>query len=197
MSALRTEQDMARPLPSKRCAMGCGSRMTLVILLLVLSSFLFLLHPRILHAQDDIVLPESGIHYPGGFDANTVGVVKGKVYSIPYQDKGPVLLRLDSEKEIYFIIASPLWYWKDLGANIPDGTEIKIRGSKSLGKDGKLYIVAQEMEILSTGKIYTFRGDAGYPLWKGGSSATRGGAGGLGGRNKFGGQAGGMGKGRR
>jgi hypothetical protein len=189
---------MAHPLPNEECAMACGSRMTPAILLLVLFSFLFLLYPQILHAQDnDVVLPESGIHYPGGFDTNTVGVVKGKVYAISYKDKGPVLFRLDSEKESYFIIASPLWYWKDLGANISDGTEIKIHGSKSLGKDGKLYIVAQEMEIVSSGKIYAFRDDGGYPLWKGSASGTRAGGGGFGSSNRMGGQAGGMGKGRR
>lgn len=177
--------------------MAYGSRMTGVILLLVLWNFLFLLHPQILRAQDDVVLPESGINYPGGFDANTVGVVKGKAYAIPYNNKGPVLLRLDSGKESYVIIASPPWYWKDLRANVSDGTEIKIRGSKSLGKDGKLYIVAQEMEIISSGKIYSFRDDGGYPLWKGSASGTRSGGGGFGSRNRLGGQAGGMGKGRR
>lgn len=198
MSVLRTERDMAHPLPGKRRAMTCGSRVTGVILLLALWSLFFLINSQPLHAQDnDVVLPESGIHYPGGFDTNTVGVVKGKVYAIPQKDKSPVLLRLDSGKESYFVIASPLWYWKDLGANIPDGTEIKVRGSKSLGKDGKLYIVAQEMEIPSTGKSYAFRDDGGYPIWKGGRSGSRGTAGGLGSQNRFGGQTGGMGKGRR
>jgi hypothetical protein len=175
-----------------------SSRMTPVILLLMLWNIFFLFHPQFSHAQDkDIVLPDSGIHYPGGFDTNTVGVVKGKIYAVSQQGGGPVQFRLDSKREKYFIIISPLWYWKDLGANIPDGTEIKIRGSKSLGKDGNLYIVAQEMEVLSTGKIYAFRGDDGYPLWRGGRSGARGASGVSGFQNRFDRGMNGRGKGGR
>jgi len=156
-------------------------------------------HPRFSQAQDkDIVLPESGIHYPGGFDANTVGIVQGRVYEFSQPESGPVRFHLDSERENYTIIASPSWYWKDLGVKIPDGTEIKVRGSKSLGKDGKLYVIGQEMEVLSTKKVYAFRDDNGNPLWKGGRSGARGTGGGFGStQHRFGGGMSGMGKGRR
>jgi outer membrane protein assembly factor BamB len=91
-----------------------------------------------------------------------------------------------------------LWYWKDLGVKIPDGTEVKVRGSKSLGKNGKLYVIGQEMEVISAGKVYAFRDDNGYPLWKGGRSGARGIGGGFGStQHRFGGGMNSMGKGRR
>lgn len=199
MSARRTERDMAHLLPNNNCAMIHGSRMTKAILLLFLCAGLSMFYPLISYAQDkDIVLPESGIHYPGGFDANTVGIVQGRVYQFSQPESGPVRFRIDSEKENYTVIASPSWYWKDLGVKIPDGTEVKVRGSKSLGKDGKLYVIGQEMEVLSTKKVYAFRDDNGYPLWKGGRSGARGPGGAFGSpQHRFGGGMTGMGKGRR
>lgn len=173
-----------------------GSRKARAFLLLLLLNVVFISQPLFSYAQDNnIVLPDSGIKYPGGFDENTVGVVQGRAYEFIQPAKGPVQFRLDSGKENYITIVSPAWYWKDLGVKIPDGTEVKVRGSKSLGKDGKLYIVAQEMVILSTGKVYAFRTDNGYPLWKGGSSGTRGIGGGYGSQNRFGSGINGMGKG--
>lgn len=190
---------MAHLLSNKNCAMIRSSRMTSVILLLILCAGLSIFHPQISHAQDkDVVLPESGIHYPGGFDANTAGIVHGRVYEFSQPASGPVQFNLESEKENYTIIASPSWYWKDLGVKIPDGTEVKVRGSKSLGKDGKLYVIGQEMEVISTGKIYAFRDDNGYPLWKGGRSGARGTSGGVGAsQHRFGGGMNSMGKGRK
>lgn len=199
VSARKTVRDMARLRRNKIYAMIRGSRMTKAILLLFLYAGLSMFYPRLLHAQDkDIVLPESGIHYPGGFDANTVGIVHGRVYEFSQPASGPVQFRLKSDRENYTIIASPLWYWKDLGVKIPDGTEVKVRGSKSLGKNGKLYVIGQEMEVISAGKVYAFRDDNGYPLWKGGRSGARGIGGGFGStQHRFGGGMNSMGKGRR
>lgn len=192
-------RDMVRRPTDKICTLICGSGKAWAFLLLTLFCVAFLLQPQFSHAQDkNIVLPESGIHYPEGFDTNTVGVVKGRVYEFVQPESGPVQFRLDSGKENYTIIASPPWYWRDLGVKIPDGTEVEVRGSKSLGKDGKLYIVGQEMKVLSTKKVYSFRDDNGYPLWKGGQSGARGASGGSGSsQNRFGGGMSGMGKGRR
>ena len=46
----------------------------------LLAMFLIVVSPLHASAADgrDVVLPGSGIHYPGGFDENTVGVVQGK-----------------------------------------------------------------------------------------------------------------------
>lgn len=144
-------------------------------------------------AQDaDTILPESGIRYPGGFDPNTVGAVRGEAYGLLRPLSGPVRFRLDSGRETYIVIASPAWYWDDLGVEIPDRTRLLVVGSKSLGRDGRLYIVAQEMEVSGTGRSLAFRDDGGHPLWKGPFGAGPGGAGGMGGPT---GGMGGMGPG--
>lgn len=183
----------------KQCNLMGRSGKVRAFLLLSLLVALLMLQPHFAFAQDkNIVLPESGIHYPDGFDANTVGDVQGRAYEFIRPEKGPVQFRLDSGKENYTIIVSPAWYWKDLNVNIPDGTEVKVRGSKSLGKDGKLYVVSQEMEIISTKKAYVFRDDDGTPMWRGGRSGMRGSGAGFGSPQHRGGAGmNGMGRGRR
>ena len=102
---------------------------------------------------------------------------------------------------MYTVIASPVWYWDDLGAKINDGEEVRVVGSKALGKDGNLYIIAQEMKLLTSGQSLVFRGKDGSALWKasiGGSAGGRGGFGGSGGgKGGIGGGSGGTGRGRR
>jgi hypothetical protein len=186
--------------PKGKVLLRNGSRMAWTFLLLSLLGAAFSFRPAAAaQAQEkDVVLPESGIHYPGGFDPNTVGEVQGKAYGYSHAPEGPIRFRLDSGKETYGVMASPQWYWNDLGAKIPDGTEVRVRGSKSLGKDGNLYLIAEEMRVLSTGKTYVFRDDDGYPLWKGPRTGAQGSRGGFGSPQKgIGGGPGGMGKGRR
>ena len=148
--------------------------------------------------EKDITLEGSGIHYPGGFDPNTVGEVQGKAYGYAQPGSGPVHFRLDSGKESYTVLASPRWYWSDLGGTLSDGAGVRVRGSKSLGKDGNLYIIAQEVRLLPSGKTLVFRDESGYPLWKGPRMGTTGSQGGFGSRQRgMGGGGGAMGRGRR
>jgi len=148
--------------------------------------------------EKDTVLAESGIHYPGGFDPNTIGEVRGKAFDPLTPTSGPVQFRLASERETYIVLASPKWYWNDLRVNLSEGTEVRVRGSKSLGKDGKLYIIAQELQILPDGKPLAFRGEDGYPIWKRAAAGSTGGRGGAGSFQRgMGSGAGGMGRGKR
>ena len=130
--------------------------------------------------ENEQVLPESGIHYPRGFDPNTVGTVEGRVSEYCQPKRGPVRFQLKSRRETYTVLASPAWYWNDLGTDVPDGTSIRVCGSKSLGKDGKLYIIAQEMNILSSEQLLVFRSKDGFPLWKGSGRGATGGRSGYG-----------------
>jgi hypothetical protein len=154
---------------------------------------------RFVWAQEkDTVLPESGIHYPGGFDPNTIGEVRGKAFDPLIPTNGPVQFRLASGRETYIVLASPKWYWNDLRVNLSEGTEVRVRGSKSLGKDGKLYIIAQELQVLPDGKPLAFRGEDGYPIWKRTAAGSTGGRGGAGSsQGGMGGGFGGMGRGKR
>jgi hypothetical protein len=54
-----------------------------------------------------------------------------------------------------------------LKIKIPTGEEVRVSGSKSLGKDGRLYIVAQEIYLAGQGKTIILRNKAGTPLWNG------------------------------
>lgn len=146
----------------------------------------------------------SGIRYPNGFDPNTVGDVQGRAYGLVRPEGGPVRFRLETGKESYTILASAEWYWNDLKVDLPDGAEVRVRGSKSLGTDRKLYVVAQKVRILSTGRSLLFRDEAGRPLWRGqtaGPGGARGGfmggGGWMGGTGGMGGWGGGMGGRRR
>ncbi len=177
-------------------------RVALATLLFLLCGLALLLAVNPSRAEEEeMVLAGSGIRYPGGFDRNTVGEVRGKAYRYGQPESGPVRFELDAEKEIYTVLVSPAWYQKDLGEKIADGTEVRVRGSKSLGKDGKLYIIAQEIKILPSGEILAFRSEDGTPLWKGPRMGPMGPQGGFGspsrGQGGMGGGPGGPGRGRR
>jgi hypothetical protein len=116
--------------------------------------------------EKDMVLEDSGIHYPGGFDPNTVGEIQGKASHFWKPEKGPIRFKLVTRFESYIILTSPPWYWNHLPVRIPEGAEVAVRGSKSVGRDGKLYIIASEIQLLPSGKILFFRGSDGCPLWK-------------------------------
>lgn len=111
---------------------------------------------------------QSGIHFPGGFDLNTVGELTGRVAGI-YRPSGngPVMINLETIWEKYSVITCPLWYWDELKVNISAGEEIRVIGSKSLGQDSNLYIIAQEINFVGQGKTITLRSKTGTPLWSG------------------------------
>jgi hypothetical protein len=167
-----------------------GRRAISVALLSLLFAVFLPQSPPTVWAEDKgFVLPESGIYYPGGFDANTIGEVRGKASTPEFSAAGPVQFRLASERETYIVLASPKWFWNDLRIQFSEGRELRVRGSKSLGRDGKLYIIAQEIQILPDGKPMAFRGADGHPLWKEAA------AGSAGGRGSTGSSQGGMGRG--
>jgi hypothetical protein len=174
-------QYMAAPRTESLAILKIGrTRFSVLLFLFLLTAFL----PPALEtaqAQDsDTVLEGSGIHYPGGFDPNTVGEVRGKAYGLSIPERGPVRFQLETGRETYTVLASPKWFWKDLSAEFPDGAEIRVRGSKTLGQDSKLYIIAQWIRIGSSGRAMDLRGGDGSPLWRGlkaGGMGTPGGVG--------------------
>jgi hypothetical protein len=123
------------------------------------------------HADEvNMVLENSGILYPGGFDLNTIGEVKGKVRNLKVPEIGPVYFGLTAEKDTYTVLASPAWYWRQFGLGMAEGDKVTVKGSKSLGRDSNLYIIAQDIKNETTGKIITLRNEDGKPLW---SNASR------------------------
>jgi hypothetical protein len=152
-------------------------------------------------AADENLLEQSGIRYPEGYDVNTVGEVRGKAYGFVQPDKGPAYFSLNSRKDTYTVFLSPGWYWNDLKATIKDGEELFVLGSKTLGKDGNLYIIAQEVRVPGSSRSLVLRGVDGSPLWRPFGTGPGGGQGGFGSpagsRGGIGSGAGGAGRGRR
>jgi hypothetical protein len=152
-------------------------------------------------ATDDAVLEPSGIRYPEGYDINTVGQIQGTVSGFDQPADGPVRFSLRSTRENYTVIVSPYWFWSDFNVDIADGEEVSVIGSKSLGKDGNLYIIAREIRITATGKTLALRNENGRPLWRRGGRGPGGGYAGTGstagGRGRSGPGRGGAGRGRK
>lgn len=132
---------------------------------LFLSALFFLSVP--VFGASETLLEQSGIRYPDGYDVNTVGEIRGVASGIQIPEKGPVRFTLTGKRDEYIVFAAPGWYWEDLKMPSLDGIEVRVTGSKTLGKDGKLYVVAQELTVVSSGTSYTLRGGMGNPLWKG------------------------------
>jgi hypothetical protein len=124
----------------------------------------------------DPVLPGCGICYPGGYDPNTVGEVKGPASEVVVPDDGPVRFSVSDDEERWVVLASPAWFWKSAGVRLAPGDAVAVRGSKSLGADGKLYIIAQSISLQGQPELL-LRDSRGVPLWRGshGGEDMRGG----------------------
>jgi hypothetical protein len=178
-----------------------------IILLILMAVCVCPVNPltRISYAQDrDMVLPGSGIIYPRGYDPNTVGDVQGRISGVAIPESGPVRVTLIADKETYTVLASPGWFWRDMNITNPEGMEVNVRGSKTVGIDGNLYIIAQEIKMIGSKKRLIFRSEAGKALWSGRPQTGRtnvqgGGSGGGSGPSPGGPGRGssGMGRGRR
>ncbi|MDA8123740.1 MAG: hypothetical protein M0009_00935 [Deltaproteobacteria bacterium] len=111
---------------------------------------------------------QSGIHFPGGFDLNTVGELQGKIAAV-YRPSGsgPVIVSLETEWETYAVVTCPPWYWDELKIKVSIGDEVRVMGSKSLGRDSNLYIIAQTVHLIQQVRTIALRSKTGTPLWDG------------------------------
>jgi hypothetical protein len=138
------------------------------VLTSALLSFLLcfvLLFPAMAADQEE-VFEQSGIHFPGGFDLNTVGDLSGKATGLSRPvGNGPVILNIETAWEKYAVVTCPPWYWDELKIKVSVGEAVQVIGSKSLGKDSNLYIIAQEIHFVGQGKTIILRSKAGTPLW--------------------------------
>jgi hypothetical protein len=200
--ARRMERGTAHQEIDKSSSCGAaGLRRAMILALLALALCLSQPFSKYVAAAEDNLLQQSGIRYPEGYDVNTVGEIQGKAHGFVQPDKGPAHFTLSSRRDTYTVFLSPGWYWNDLKTTFKDGEELLVVGSKTLGKDGNLYIIAQEVRITGSNKTLVLRGVDGSPLWRPLGSGSGGGQGGFGspggGRGGVGGSAGGAGRGRR
>ena len=104
---------------------------------------------------------------PGGYDPNTVGVVEGRVAAFTIPEQGPVSFRLEAAGETYAVLAAPAWFWADRKIMIANGDRVRVKGSKTMGADGNLYLVLQEITVAGAEKPEVLRDAAGKPAWSG------------------------------
>jgi hypothetical protein len=143
-------------------------RVSLVSACLLLTLAFAIEAPAGAEGEKDLVLPGCGICYPGGYDPNTVGEVRGPVSDLDVPDDGPVRFTLNGDEERWVVLASPAWFWKSADVHLAPGETVTVRGSKSLGADGKLYIVAQSIGFQGRQPALLLRDARGVPLWRGG-----------------------------
>ena len=153
-------------------ARGTGGFAPLALLLALAAT---VLHARAASAQEiqDRVLPGCGICYPGGYDVNTVGEVTGSVVELQEPAEGPVRFVVAGERERWVVLASPAWFWKSAKRRLQSGDAVTVRGSKTLGADGTLYVVAREIRHAGDAPAIVLRDHRGTPLWSGKYRASR------------------------
>ena len=76
----------------------------------------------------------------------------GTIIDIQTPAEGPVRLVVAGERERWVVLASPAWFWKSAKPRLVPGDSVTVRGSKTLGADGTLYLVAREIRPPAPGR---------------------------------------------
>ncbi len=119
------------------------------------------------------MLPGTGIAYPGGYDVNTVGSVRGTISEFQVPEVGPVRFLVDGEGERWVVLASPAWFWKMTDLHLAPGDMVTVQGSKTLGADGTLYLIAQEIRPQGARAAVFLRDHRGAPVWGNGAQGGK------------------------
>ena len=140
---------------------------TLLLCLLAVTALSPTAASRAQEKEPETTLPACGIRYPGGYDPNTVGVVEGRVASLNRPERGPVSFSLAASGETYTVFTAPAWFWDDRKIKIGSGDRVRVKGSKTMGADGNLYLVAQEITVAGAATPVILRDIQGTPVWSG------------------------------
>jgi hypothetical protein len=108
-----------------------------------------------------------------GYDENTEIRIKGTILQVLPRMRGPVVVILQTANRNYKIITGPPWYLEQEGFELKAGDSLNVTGSKFIGRDGNLYVVARRLRNLSTGKVLLLRDSSFIPHWRG-NHMTRG-----------------------
>jgi len=113
---------------------------------------------------------KSGLNLTKGYDRNTVNSVTGRLTRIDVEGAaGPALAVLQHGSESVHLVLGPKDYWRSKGMPLKTGDEIVARGSIALGRDGKTYLIVQQLSNPTTGDELRLRTDSGKPAWGGGA----------------------------
>jgi len=126
---------------------------------------------------DESAIQRWGIHYPGGYDINTVRVIEGVLVETDIPEHGPVTLKLQDDRRSYTVLAGPHWFWRREDPPWRTGDRLRVTGALVQGRDGGLYIMAAEISSKrGDGREVTLRlrNPRGEPLWMGRHGMMRG-----------------------
>ncbi len=135
----------------------------------------------------------SGLDLVQGYDRNTVVNISGSVAVPPRPLAGGLIaIDLNLPGEQIVVVLGPDWYLQDDNLDWKIGDQVAVRGSLAQGKDGRAYLLSQQITTPG-GTTIELRGQNGRPSWSGGfrggqqgggagGQVQRGGAGGRRGR---------------
>ena len=111
---------------------------------------------------------KSGLDFNSGYDINTVTTMSGRAVSLPYQgERENVIIEIKSGNETFNLGVGPGSYWGKKGIAMRLNEEIRVKGSKAQGKDGKSYILAQKLVNRTSATQLVLRSEKGEPVWSG------------------------------
>jgi hypothetical protein len=111
---------------------------------------------------------KSGLDLDRGYDVNTVATITGKVSTTPYSgDREMTIVDMNNSSEKVHLAVGPASYWETHGIKLGLNDDIIAKGSKSQGKDGKLYLLVRKLENRTTGSQIELRTEKGEAVWNG------------------------------
>ncbi|MHB8091475.1 MAG: hypothetical protein ACYDH8_07775 [Syntrophales bacterium] len=133
---------------------------------------------------------KSGLDLELGYDRNTVVKISGPVAVPPHPLSGGLIaVDLNLPGEQIVAVLGPAWYLQDDNLDWKIGEQATVRGSLAQGKDGRTYLLSQQISVAGRATI-ELRDTNGKPSWSGGLRSGRPG-GDSGGQAYRGGSAGG------
>jgi hypothetical protein len=103
-----------------------------------------------------------------GYDENTEIRVKGIVKDISSRKRGAIVLLFKAGNREYRVVTGPQRYLLQEGFEFRSGDSLFVVGSKFIGRDGSIYIVARRIKNTVSGKTLLLRDSSLIPLWRGG-----------------------------
>ncbi|MBA4424073.1 MAG: hypothetical protein C0390_13415, partial [Syntrophus sp. (in: bacteria)] len=110
---------------------------------------------------------KSGLDLEQGYDRNTVVKINGSVAVPPRPLAGGLIaVDLNLTGEQIVVVLGPAWYLQDDNLDWKIGDQVTVRGSLAQGKDGRTYLLSQQISVPG-GATIVLRGENGSPSWSG------------------------------
>lgn len=110
----------------------------------------------------------SGLDFNRGYDVNTVGVIDGRVVSLPRQvESGQYIFEMRTGTGTVNVSVGPGSFWEKTGIPMRVNDEVSAKGARAQGQDGKQYLITQKLVNRTTGNTIELRSESGAPVWSG------------------------------